>query len=167
MNYGRAADTAGSEVEVMQKTINAGIDVARTPQEVFDYVSDAARLPEWQPSVEAAAAEPPGAVAVGLQGHEVRRVPGGTRTIRWEATDCEPGRRWGVQGIEGPVRAHVAVVFTPVDQGKRTHIDYGIWFESHGIGKLIGMLARQGARKEVPDSLALLKKRLEGPSAQT
>lgn len=151
----------------MSKVIEASTDIARTPQEVFDYVSDPARLPEWQPSVEAAAAEPPGAVAVGLQGHEVRRVPGGRRTIRWEVTDCERGRRWGVRGIDGPVRAHVAVVFTPADQGTRTHLDYGIWFEGHGFGKLIGILARVGARKDVPDSLALLKKRLEEPSAQT
>jgi uncharacterized protein YndB with AHSA1/START domain len=151
----------------MPKTIKASTDIARTPREVFAYVSDVARLPEWQPSVEEAAAEPPGAVVVGMQGHEIRRVPGGRRTFRWEVTDCEPGRRWGVRGLGGPVRAHVAVELTPADQGKRTHLDYGIWFEGHGIGKVVGMLARQGARKDVPDSLNLLKQRLEQPSART
>jgi uncharacterized protein YndB with AHSA1/START domain len=150
----------------MSKVIEASTDIARTPQEVFDYVSDPARLPEWQPSVEAAAAEPPGVAAVGLQGHEVRRVPGGRRTIRWEITDCEQGRRWGVRGIDGPVRAHVAVVFTPADRGTTTHLDYGIWFEGHGFGKLVGILARQGARKDVAHSLALLKKRLEEPASR-
>jgi uncharacterized protein YndB with AHSA1/START domain len=167
MNFGRAAGPAGSEVEDMPNTIKASTDITRTPQEVFAYVSDAARLPEWQPSVEAAAAEPPGAVAVGVQGHEVRRVPGGRRTIRWEVTDCEPGRRWGVRGIDGPVRAHVAMELTPADEGRRTHLDYGIWFEAHGIGKVVRILVRQGARKDVPDSLTLLKKRLEEPSART
>jgi uncharacterized protein YndB with AHSA1/START domain len=165
MNHGRAtADAAGSGVAVMPKTIKASADIARTPEEVFAYVSDAARLPEWQPSVEAAATEPPGVVAVGLQGHEIRRVPGGRRTVRWEVTDCEPGRRWGVRGTDGPVRAHVAVELTPADDGKGTHVDYGIWFEGHGIGKVVRILVRQGARNDVPDSLTLLKKRLEEPS---
>lgn len=150
----------------MSKVIEASAEIARSPQEVFDYVSDPARLPEWQPSVEAAAAESLEAVAVGQRGHEVRRVPGGRRTFRWEVTDCEPGRNWGVRGIDGPVRAHVAMVLTPAGQGTCTHLDYRIWFEGHGVGKLIGVLARQGARREVPDNLALLKKRLEEPSPQ-
>src|SRR5512141_2369162 len=119
----------------MPQVIEASTDIARTPREVFDYVADPARLPEWQPAVEEAAAEPPGIPTVGMRGHEMRRVPGGRRTIRWEVTECEPGRRWGVQGVEGPVRAHVAVDLIATAQGGLTHVDYGIWFESHGIGK--------------------------------
>lgn len=38
---GPLAHTAGTEVEVMQRTIKASTDIARTPQEIFDYVSDA------------------------------------------------------------------------------------------------------------------------------
>lgn len=145
----------------MPKVIEARTDIARTPQEVFDYVSDPARLPEWQPAVHAATTEPRGVVAVGTRGQEVRRVLGGQRTFRWEVTDYEPGRRWGVRGIDGPVRAHVAMAFAPDGQGTRTHVDYGIWFEGHGIGKVIGILARQGARRDVASNLALLKQRLE------
>lgn len=147
----------------MPKAIEASTDIARTPREVFDYVADPLRLPEWQPSVEEATAEPPGIPTVGMRGHEIRRVPGGRRTIHWEVTECEPGRTWGVQGVEGPLRAHVSVELTPERQGAMTHVDYQIWFESHGIGKLVEVLARHGARKDVPNSLALLKKRLEAP----
>ena len=149
----------------MSKLIGAGVDIARTPQEVFDYVSDAARLPDWQPSVERAAAEPPGVAAVGMRGHEVRRVPGGRRTFRWEATEYEPGRRWSIRGIDRPVRAHVTMELAPTGAGTGTHIDYRIRFEGQGIGKLIRLLARHGARNEVPTSLALLKQRLEATKA--
>ena len=142
------------------KVIECSTEIARAPQEVFDYVSDAARLPEWQPSVEEASAEPPGVRQVGMRGYEVRRVPGGKQKIRWEVTECEPGGRWAVDGIDGPVRAHAAISLTPAD-GNGTHVDYRIWFEGHGIGKLIRLMAGRGARTEMPASLALLKERLE------
>ena len=47
----------------------------------------------------------------------------------------------------------------PDDAG--THVDYRVWFEGHGIGKLIRVMAGRGARSEMPASLALLKQRLE------
>ena len=151
----------------MPKVIEAGTDIARAPREVFDYVSDPARLPDWQPTVDEAAFELPGAPAVGVRGHEVRRVPGGRRTFRWEVTECEPGKRWSIQGIDGPVRAHVTVALAPGSEGAGTHVDYSIWFEGHGIGKVIRLLASQGARKEVQPSLMLLKQRLEATGAKT
>ena len=145
----------------MPGAIEASIDIARTTQEVFDYVADPATLPDWQPSLESAGVEPPGLPTVGMRGHEVRRVPGGSRTFRWEVTECDPGRRWAVRGIDGAVRAHVLIILAEADGGASTHLDYSIWFEGRGIGKVIRLLARQGARKEVPASLALLKERVE------
>jgi len=142
------------------KVIECSTEVSRTPQEVFDYVTDSARLPEWQPSVEEAAAEPPAIRRVGMRGYEVRRVPGGKQKVRWEVTECEPGGRWAVEGIEGPVRAHVTISLVPID-GIGTHVDYRIWFEGRGIGKVIRLMANRGARSEVPASLELLKQRLE------
>jgi uncharacterized protein YndB with AHSA1/START domain len=151
----------------MSRIIEASTDIARTPQEVFDYVADPARLPQWQQSVDLAAFEPPGVpAAVGVQGREVRRVRGGGRPFRWEVTECEPGRRWSIRGIDGPLRAHVTLAFAPASAGDSTHVDYRIWFEGHGIGRLIRPLATQGARKEAPASLALLRQRLETISAR-
>lgn len=142
------------------KVIENSTEIARTPQEVFDYVSDAARLPEWQPSVEEAAVEPPAVRQVGMRGYEVRRVPGGKQKVRWEVTECVPGSRWSVEGIEGPVRAHVVISLIPADDAG-TRVDYRVWFEGRGIGKLFRLMATRGARTEVPASLALLKQRLE------
>jgi len=148
------------------KVIEYGTDIARSPREVFDYVTDTARLPEWQPSVEEAGAEPPAIRDVGMRGYEVRRVPGGRQRILWEVTECEPGRRWAVDGIEGPVRAHVVISLAPAD-GSGTHVDYRIRFEGRGIGRLIRLMASRGARTEVPESLALLKQRLESVAAES
>ena len=65
------------------KVIEGSTEIARSPGEVFDYITDAARLPEWQPSVKEAGAEPPAIRQVGMRGYEVRRVPGGPQKIRW------------------------------------------------------------------------------------
>lgn len=149
------------------QTISASTDIARSPEEVFDLLADAKRLPEWQTDVEEAAFDEPASVGVGSKGHEVRHVPGGPRTFQWEVTEYEPGSRYGVRGLNGPVRAHVSVALAPTADGAGTHVDYGMWFEAHGIGKIVvPLLANRGARKELPNTLQRLKQRLEHSQPQ-
>jgi hypothetical protein len=50
---------------------------------------------------------------------------------------------------------------TPTTDGTGTHLEYGIDFEGHGIGKLIAPLARTGARKDLMATLERLRRRLE------
>jgi hypothetical protein len=71
-----------------------------------------------------------------------------------------------VSGVDGPIRAHVTMGFVPTGDGAGTHVDYGIWFEGHGIGRLIALLARRGARGDVAANLARLKQRVEQTSTQ-
>ncbi|MEV1131238.1 SRPBCC family protein [Agromyces sp. NPDC049794] len=143
------------------KVIEGSTEIARTPGEVFDDVSDASRLPEWQPAVIEAAAEAPAIRQVGMHGYEIRQLPGGPKKVRWQVTECEPGRRWAIEGLDGPVRAHVSISLQPSD-GAGTHVDYRVWFEGHGIGKILRLMATRGERSELPQTLALLKLRLEG-----
>lgn len=143
------------------KSVVAAVDIARSPHDVFGYVADAAHIPDWQPDVRSAGFDEPARAGVGSRGREVRHVMGANRTITWEVTDYDPDHRYGVRGLDGPVRAHVTVELAPTDDGAGTHLEYGIGFEGHGIGKLIAVLARKGARKDLPATLELLKQRLE------
>jgi uncharacterized protein YndB with AHSA1/START domain len=144
------------------KTVNAGVNIACSPRDVFGYIANAAHLPDWQPDVRRAELDDPSAVGVGSRGHEVRHVMGADRAITWEVTEYEPDRRYGVRGLDGPVQAHVTMGLTTAADGSGTHLEYGIGFEGHGIGKLIAVVARTGARKELPATLERLKRRLEG-----
>jgi uncharacterized protein YndB with AHSA1/START domain len=144
------------------KTVNAGVDIARDPHYVFGYITDAAHLPDWQPDVRRAEFDDPSALGVGTRGHEVRHVMGADRTITCEVTEYEPDRRYGVRGLDGPVRAQVTMGLTTAADGTGTHLEYSIGFEGHGIGTLIAVLARNGARKEAPATLERLKRQLEG-----
>jgi uncharacterized protein YndB with AHSA1/START domain len=146
----------------MSKTVEASVEIARAPWDVFDYVSDAELLPQWQRDVESAGADPPGVRQVGMSGHEIRRVPGGPRTIRWVVTACDPGTRWSTRVVEGPLRPEVTMRLTPVAGGSRTRLDYAIRFEGHGIGRLLAVLAGQGTRRDLPATLRQLREQLEG-----
>lgn len=141
------------------KSINAVAEIARSPGEVFGYIADPARLPEWQPDVRRAAFDQPAAVGVGSRGSEVRHVMGSDRSISWEVTDYDLDRHYGVRGVDGPVRAHVTMDLTPTKGG--THLKYRIDFEGHGIGRVIAPLARKGARKDLAAMLERLKRRIE------
>ena len=145
------------------KTITGRVDIARSPHQVFEYIADATRLPEWQPDVRHAAYDENTAVRVGTRGKEVRHVMGADRSISWEVTDYDPHSRYGVRGIDGPIRAHVVIDVSPDADGTGAHLEYGIDFEGHGIGKLIAPLARQGAGKDLVNTLERLRQRLEEP----
>jgi uncharacterized protein YndB with AHSA1/START domain len=147
--------------DTRSSSIDGVVEIARSPREVFDYVADPTRLPEWQLDVVSAAFDEPAAARVGARGREVRHVMGSDRSISWEVTDYDPDQRYGIRGIDGPVRARVTMDMSPGTREAGTQLRYGIAFEGHGIGRLIATVARKGARKDLPAMLDRLKRRLE------
>ena len=147
--------------DTRDKSINGTVEIARSPHEVFEYIADPGRIPEWQPDVRTAGFDTPAAVGVGTRGREVRHVMGSDRSIRWEVTEYSPDRRYAVRGLGGPVRAHVTMDVGPNTDGSGTQLSYGIAFEGHGVGRLIAPLARKGARKDLSVTLDSLKRQLE------
>jgi uncharacterized protein YndB with AHSA1/START domain len=143
------------------KSINGTVEIARSPHEVFEYIADPERIPEWQPDVRTARFDNPAAVGVGTRGREVRHVMGSDRSIRWEVTEYRPDQRYGVRGLGGPVRAHVTMDVSPNSMGAGTQLSYGIAFEGHGVGRLIAPLARKSARTDLPATLDSLKRQME------
>lgn len=146
------------------EVIDLSTTITSPPIEVFNYVSDADRLPEWQPSVESAGFDGPSERMVGMRGHERRRTPGGLQDIQWEVTKCEPGVLWAIRGVNGPVRAHVQIDLSPADGGG-TQLGYRMQLEGVGPGEHMLPMAAQGARDEAPEMLARLKQRLETVNA--
>jgi uncharacterized protein YndB with AHSA1/START domain len=141
--------------------ITGSVEIARSPQDVFDYVTDIERQAEWQEAIVDVKVETEGPTRVGTRAVETRRVPGGTRTFPFEITEHDPPRRSGFQVKDGPVRPHGTITFTPLDEGARTRVDFEIEFEGHGLGALLLPIVNRDARKIVPNDLALLKQRLE------
>jgi uncharacterized protein YndB with AHSA1/START domain len=138
-------------------------EIDRPADEVFAYATDPARFSEWQQGVvdghmdDAAS----GAPAVGAKCVTTRRIGGANRPSTSELTHIDPPKTWGVQGIDGPIRATVEVQVEPLTDA-RSRLTISVDFTGTGIGKiLVPLMVRREARKEMPANMAALKKRVE------
>ena len=143
-------------------SIVASTEISRSPDEVFAYVTDPNRLPEWQESVvRAESSEAP--VRVGTRARVTRRVGRRELTQSAELADLTPPTRWLVRGLDGPVRGNVSGRIEPLDNGTRSRVTIELELEGHGIGKLLlPLFVRRKAQEEMPRNMQRLTKRLEG-----
>ena len=140
-------------------------EVDRPAADVFAYVTDPTRFNEWQKGVVEGHMDGPGggtqAPALGAKCVTTRRIGGANRPSTSELVRIDPPRTWGVQGIDGPIRAAVDVVVEPVTDS-RSRLTISVDFTGHGIGKiLVPLMVRREARKEMPDNVAALKQKME------
>jgi uncharacterized protein YndB with AHSA1/START domain len=141
------------------------IDVDRSPDDVYAYVTDPSHLPEWQLSAVAAERLDEGPLHEGSRVRVTRRV--GTREMPMtvEYTEIAPPYSWNVHGVDGPVRPRVHGEIEPLDEGRRSRVTLEVDFEGHGMGKvLVPLVVRPQLRKELPRDEQLLKERLEYPT---
>jgi uncharacterized protein YndB with AHSA1/START domain len=143
------------------KAITASITIARTPDEVFAYSADLEHRMEWQPTLQAVAAEDTEPLHVGSRVRETRRVTGGPRSYSWELSAYDRPHSWAFRGTDGPVRPVGTMRFNPIDGGSQTQVDFEIDFRGRGAGTILALLARRDARKQIPRELAQLRARLE------
>jgi uncharacterized protein YndB with AHSA1/START domain len=142
--------------------IVSSVEIARPPEEVFSYIDDVSRHPEWQESLVSSSLQGGGSPEVGSKVVQTRRIGRMERTMTLEVTDHSPNR-WGFRGIDGPVRAIGKGTIEPIEGGARSRVTSELDFEGHGIGKLlVPLVVRRQASKEVPQNLQRLKARLEG-----
>src|SRR6516164_5762429 len=140
-------------------------EIGRPAAEVFAYATDPARFSEWQKGVVdghmdglANGSQTP---AVGARCVTTRRIGGANRPSTAELVHIDPPKTWGVQGIDGPIRAAVDVLVEPVTDS-RSRLTISVDFTGHGIGTiLVPLMVRREARKEMPDNMAALKQRVE------
>lgn len=140
--------------------IISSTEVARPAAEAFAYVTDPSTFPEWQQGVVSGHIETP--TSVGSRCTTVRKIGGGQRTVTTEITEWDPPRRWADRGIDGPIRAIVAVRIEPLADGSRSRVTIEVDFTGHGIGRLlVPLVVRRQAAREMPGNMTRLKERLE------
>jgi uncharacterized protein YndB with AHSA1/START domain len=144
--------------------IVASIEVPRPADEAFAYVTDPSTFPEWQQGVTSGHMDS-APTRVGSRCTTVRRIGGRERNVMTEITECDPPRRWADRGIEGPIRAIVAVNVDPLPDPSRSRVTIELDFTGHGIGKLlVPLLVRPQAAREMPDNMRRLGQRLGASS---
>ena len=96
------------------------VDVARPPEEVFAYVTDPRKLPEWQGTHEIVQLTE-GRLGKGTRLREVRTVLGRQLESITEVAEYERDRRFGVRILSGPAPIEDRWAFEPTDGGTRVH----------------------------------------------
>jgi uncharacterized protein YndB with AHSA1/START domain len=143
--------------------IVSSFEIARPPDEVYSYVTDPSRFPEWQKDVLRVRIEegrPPG---VGTRFTTIRRIGRIEQSTTQEITEIAPPRSWAARGVDGPFRPSAGITVEPLGDGTRSRVTIALDFEGHGIGKLLPLdVIRRMAAKGAPKSYQNLKERLEG-----
>jgi uncharacterized protein YndB with AHSA1/START domain len=141
--------------------IVATVDIAKSPAEVFAYVTDPSHLPEWQASaISVKSHDVP--IHVGSRVVVTRRAGPREMDMTVEVIELEPPTRWRLSGVDGPVRGNVKGTIEPLDDGARSRVTINLELNGHGLGKLlVPLVVQRQARKEMPLNVQRLKERLE------
>ena len=135
-------------------------EIGRSAPEVFTYATDPSRFTEWQQGVVEGHMDSQ-APALGARCVTTRRIGGANRPSTSELVQYDPPKTWGVRGIDGPIRAAVDVTVEPLTDS-RSRLTISVDFIGYGVGKiLVPLMVRREARKEMPDNMKALKRRIE------
>jgi uncharacterized protein YndB with AHSA1/START domain len=149
----------------MMAPIVRSVELSRSAEDVFAYVTDISRATEWQENLVREELEGQGPLGVGSRMRMTRRLGRGERTMTSEMTEFDPPRSFGFRGIDGPVRAIGKGTVAPVGEGG-SRFTMELHFEGHGIGKvLVPLVVRRQAPSDLDQSLKRLKARLESGEA--
>jgi carbon monoxide dehydrogenase subunit G len=141
------------------------IEISRSPDDVFAYVSDLSRHGEWQEGVVSASMESEGPTKVGTRARMTRRVGPRSQAMTVEVTAHDPPRSFATRTLDGPIRATAKATVEPADEGSHSRVTVELDLTGHGAGKLLLPLARSQARRDLPAAQQRLKELLESGGA--
>ena len=139
--------------------VEHSVTINRPPSEVFAYVSDPEKLPEWQSTALEARWETPGPIAVGSRAVEVRKFLGRRMESTMEVTGFELDRELSFRVLDGPVPFQVTQKFEAVGDG--TRLDVVLEGEPGGFFKVAEPLVARAAKRQLEGDSATMKDILE------
>jgi uncharacterized membrane protein len=143
--------------------IATSIEIARSPEDVFAYIADFPRHPEWQDGLVSVTVETEGPTRVGTRVVHRRKLGPQTVATTSEVTAYDPPHMVSFRGIDGPIRGEGSQRIEPASGGSRVFFEMEL--EGHGLGKLMLPMARKQAARQVAASHEKLKRILEDPAA--
>ena len=133
------------------------LEIGRPLDEVFEYLTDVSRLPEWQSSAESAELE--GELRKGARIKEVRTFMGRQATSTMEVTEYDPPRRFSLHVVEGPIEYAVEHALEAVDG--RTRVRFVGRGETKRVPRLMHGAVRRAVERQFVKDLELFKQNLE------
>lgn len=139
-------------------------EIARSPADVFAYVTDPGQLASWQTNTVSAVPEGPLPLSVGSRLREVHRTPGGKQLASVvEVTEYEPDRAFAMHIVEGPLQLHSRILFDPTDGGTQMRVD--VHGQPGGAMRLAQPLLRWTLKRQFVGYCDTLKHILENGSS--
>lgn len=133
------------------------IEIARSLEDVFGYLTDVEKLPEWQGSVVSARANGP--LREGSRIIEQRSLLGHEAETELEVTAYEPSRRFALRTLSGPVE--LAIDHDLEEAGDTTRLHVTASGKPGGLLRFAGRAVEAKARHELHRDFARLKANLE------
>jgi len=134
------------------------IEIARSVEDVFAYLTDVEKLPEWQGSVVSAHAD--GQLRKGSRIVEQRSLLGHEAETELEVTAYEPARRFALRSLGGPVNLSIDHELEQAGDSTRLHVT--ATGKPGGLLRFAGRAVEAKARHELRRDFERLKTILEG-----
>jgi uncharacterized membrane protein len=145
--------------------IATSVEITRSQEDVFAYIADFSRHPEWQEGLVSVTVETEGPTRVGTRVVHRRKLGPQTVATTSEITAYDPPQVVSFRGIDGPIRATGSQRVELAGEGSRVLFEMEL--TGHGLGKLMLPMARRQAARQVAASHEKLKRILEGAAADT
>jgi carbon monoxide dehydrogenase subunit G len=134
------------------------VRIDRPPADVFRYLTDVEKAPEWQSSALEVSAE--GEIGVGARIREIRNFLGRRAESTLEVTEYEPGRKFSLRVLSGPLPFEVRHTLVP--DGEGTRLDWVAEADTSRFPKLAVLMMAGTAERQFKADLERLKRVLEG-----
>lgn len=137
--------------------------VERPPDEVFAYLTNLRNVPAWQSgSVEVR--EPEGSLGVGTTYVQVLKFLGRRIETTLEVVEFEPGQRFSLKTVAGPIPFEVRHTLEPAGTGTRLNVT--LEGKPGGFFKLAEPLVERNAQRQIEQDFAKLKEMVEARTAR-
>jgi carbon monoxide dehydrogenase subunit G len=138
------------------------VEIAASPQQVYDVVMDPARLEEWVTIHHHLEDAPNGRLRKGSKLTQYLKLAGTKFKVRWTVVENEPYVRVVWEG-RGPVTSHARVVYELEENGGGTTFSYLNEYDLPGgaLGRFAGRAVSRVTQKELEGSLQRLKSLVE------
>lgn len=136
--------------------------IARTPKEVFDFITASENAPRVAPNIKSMVKLTEGRVGVGTRYRETRLMNGKEAQAELEIVDFEPGQRYAMKNMTEGIETIYRYTFTQENDG--TRVDLVCELKASGAKKLMLPLVASILKKEDGDHLQRMKQVMENGS---
>jgi len=134
--------------------------IARTPKEVFDFITASENAPKVTSSVVSMVKLTEGPVRVGTRYRETRLMNGKEHSTELEVAAYEPDQRYAMKNLTEGIETIYHYSFKPEKEG--TRIELVCEVKATGLKKLMVPVVASILKKEDGDHLQRLKQAMEG-----